>query len=149
MKEIHLICELRVKPKIIGSKTENLSNGLFLRLEELLGLYLNNNDIHKDFSILRCIFRIGGHKETLVHQEEKEGAGRKVSAKRELSGDIPLSKHIPLRVSLNSHSLWLATQENIFREMCKPSKRYHFISFPRIFVCLLVYLALGGQLRKK
>lgn len=103
-QKIHLICEMIVKPKIIGNKTENVLNVSFfffyLRLEGLLALYLSNNDIHNDFRILRCIFKIGGHTETLIHQEEKEGAGGKVFTERELSGAAHLSKHIRASTSL-------------------------------------------------
>lgn len=60
-----------LKPKIINSKMENSSNGLFLRLEELVALYLNRTDTHKDFGFPRCIFRVGGHTESLVHLDEK------------------------------------------------------------------------------
>lgn len=60
-----------LKPKIINSKMENLSSGLFLRLEEWLALYLNRGDMRKDFSFLRCILRVRAHTESLFHQDEK------------------------------------------------------------------------------
>lgn len=78
-----------MKSKIISSKTENLLNGLFIRLEELLALYLSNSDKHKDFRVLRHIFRkyvSGGHTETLVHQEER-GAGTKFLLKENYQRD--------------------------------------------------------------
>lgn len=59
-----------MKFKIISSKIENLLNGFFIRLEELLVLYLSNSDKYKDFRVLRYIFRkyvFGGYIEILVY----------------------------------------------------------------------------------
>lgn len=78
---------------------ENSSNGLFLRLEELLALYLNRSDMCKDFSFPRCIFRVGGRTESLVHQYEKVQELESLLKENNQGASPSSSEHIPLRVS--------------------------------------------------
>jgi len=87
-------------------------------------------------------FQDWGHTETLIHQEEKEGAGGKVFAERELSGAPLLSKHIPLRVSLSSQSCDKGTSSWRCVNPSVAAILYHFCGsyFYFILFCLILFI---------